>query len=276
MNVQDAKVTPRRTYTSTLVPVWCHPIERRSLFQTRRLTIPTYYLATQRICALVVGIDKYRHHSPLQNAVRDARAVGSKLESKGATVVYAINCTISELNAKIEEYLESLREDDVAMLYFAGHGCEYGNALRMFAISEGDESNIDTDTAHVLVLLNKSVAMIHSFARVQYNYVHSNMFLLYFSRRMKRKKTQANIAIMDCCRNFLYKATTTRGATFIQPSRSHNDNYKGVLLAHACAPGHYASDGAGKEHGTSYNATCCVHFAQLYRISIWPPISYRI
>ena len=86
--------------------------------------MPTHYLATQRICALVVGIDKYRHHSPLHNAVSDARAVGSKLESKGATVVYAIDCTISELKTKIEEYLKLLQEDDVAMLYFAGHGCE--------------------------------------------------------------------------------------------------------------------------------------------------------
>ena len=107
----------------------------------------------------MVGINKYRHKPPLKNAVNDARAFGAKLKSKGATVVYAINCTKSELYAKIGEYLELLRENDVAMLYFAGHGCEYKNAFRMFAISEGDESNIDTDTVNLLVLINRSVPL---------------------------------------------------------------------------------------------------------------------
>ena len=111
----------------------------------------------------MVGIDKYLHNPVLQNAVSDARAFGAKLESKGATVVNAINCTISELKTKIDEYLGLLREDDVAMLYFAGHGCEYKNTFRMFAISEGDQSNIDTDTVIVQALINKLVAIIQLF-----------------------------------------------------------------------------------------------------------------
>ena len=111
----------------------------------------------QRVRALVIGTDKYRHNQPLKNAVKDARAFGAKIESKGGTVVYALDCKTSELKAKIEEYLGLLRENDVAMLYFAGHGCEYKNAFRMFAISEGDESNIQADAVNLLVLINKSV-----------------------------------------------------------------------------------------------------------------------
>ena len=131
---------------------------------------------TQRIRALVVGIDKYHHNPLLKNAVSDARAVGAKLESNGATVVSAINCTISELNTKIDEYLGLLQEDDVAMLYFAGHGCEYTNAFRMFAISEGDESNIDTDTVIVQTLINKFVAIIELFVQGRFNNDRLNDF----------------------------------------------------------------------------------------------------
>ena len=105
----------------------------------------------------MVGIDKYRHKRPLKNAVRDARAIVTELETKGATVVKAINCTRSELEAKIEKYLGLLQEHDVAMLYFAGHGCEYKNAFRMLTISEGGEPNIDNDAVNVLTLINKSV-----------------------------------------------------------------------------------------------------------------------
>ena len=106
----------------------------------------------------MIGTDKYRHNNSLRNAVSDARAFGAKIKAEGGTVVYALDCKTSELNAKIDEYLGLLQENDVAMLYFAGHGCEYKNAFRMFAISEGDESNIDKDTVNLLVLINKSVS----------------------------------------------------------------------------------------------------------------------
>ena len=83
---------------------------------------------------------------------------------------------------------------------------------------------------------------------------------------MKRKKTQANVAILDCCREFRYKATTTRGTTkqalptFIQPSNSYNDNYSGVLIALACAPNHGASDDGGDGHGSNSNVAFRVDF----------------
>ena len=112
----------------------------------------------QRICALVIGVDKYHCKPSLRNAVRDARAVGDALQSKGAIIVNAINCTKSQLKVKIQEYLGLLRENDVAMLYFAGHGCEYKNAFRLFAISEGDESNVDADSVNLLVLINRLAA----------------------------------------------------------------------------------------------------------------------
>ena len=105
--------------------------------------------------ALVVGNDDYRHYHPLKHGVKDARAFGAKLESQGARVVYALNCTASKFKAIVEEYLGLLQENDVGMFYFAGHGCEYHNAIRAFGISEGEKSDIKTDSVNVLVLINK-------------------------------------------------------------------------------------------------------------------------
>ena len=92
---------------------------------------------------------------------------------------------------------------------------------------------------------------------------------------MKRKKTRANIAILDCCRNFRYKATrgateeSTRGGTgeslptFFSPSKSYHDKYSGVLIALACAPNHSVSDDGGDGHGRTTNAAFRVDFPQL-------------
>ena len=91
----------------------------------------------------------------MRNSVKDAKAFGAKLEAKGANVVYALNCTASQFKTKVEQYLDLLRENDVGMFYFAGHGCEYHNAVRAFAISEGAKSDITTDSVNVLVLINR-------------------------------------------------------------------------------------------------------------------------
>ena len=92
---------------------------------------------------------------------------------------------------------------------------------------------------------------------------------------MKRKKTRANIAILDCCRNFRYKATrgvteeSTRGGTgeslptFFSPSKSYHDKYSGVLIALACAPNHSVSDDGGNGHGRTTDAAFHVEFAYL-------------
>ena len=109
----------------------------------------------QRIVALVAGNDNYRHYPPLKNGVKDARAFGAKLEAKGAKVIYALNCTASKFKAIVNQYVTLLRENDVGMFYFAGHGCEYQNAIRTFAISEGEKSDIKKDCLNVLVLINR-------------------------------------------------------------------------------------------------------------------------
>ena len=103
------------------------------------------------------GNDNYRHYPRLRNGVKDAKAFGAKLEAKGAIVVYALDCTISQFKTKVKQYLDLLRENDVGMFYFAGHGCEYHNAFRALAISEGAESDITTDSLSVLVLINRSL-----------------------------------------------------------------------------------------------------------------------
>ena len=62
-----------------------------------------------RRLALVVGNDAYRAQSALRNAVNDARAVASAL---------------GELGSALSAFAGSLRGDDVALFYFAGHGVQ--------------------------------------------------------------------------------------------------------------------------------------------------------
>merc|ERR1719460_776280 len=63
---------------------WLHEGEQQST--GKDLFIP------RRVCALVVGINKYRLYQELENAVNSAKAVRQALESKGVHVFYVEDC----------------------------------------------------------------------------------------------------------------------------------------------------------------------------------------
>ena len=79
------------------------------------------------------------------------------LKAKGVHVFEAYNCTKKELAKIIVAFLASIQPDDAALVYFAGHGCEYNNANRLMLISESKESIIREDSFSVLVLIDRFV-----------------------------------------------------------------------------------------------------------------------
>ena len=81
----------------------------------------------------MVGIDEYPGKK-LDHAVDDAHAIKTLLEEKGACVWYNENCTIYDLWHLIYSFLYSLRKDDVALVYFAGHAVEANHILRLEAL----------------------------------------------------------------------------------------------------------------------------------------------
>ena len=87
--------------------------------------------------------------------MRDAEAIKIKLESAGVEVLYVTNVDIRQLRAEVKKYEQTLQKGDVALIYFAGHGCEFNNAPRLLAKSLGTESDVKEDSLNVLVLLDR-------------------------------------------------------------------------------------------------------------------------
>lgn len=93
----------------------------------------------------------------LKNAVRDAKAVCAALKSKGVVVTFAENCTRTQWKNKENEFLRNLREGDAAIIFFAGHGCEFNNANRLLTRSKSQKRNLKNDSVNVLALLIRYV-----------------------------------------------------------------------------------------------------------------------
>ena len=77
-----------------------------------------------RRVALVVGNDAYSTQGALANAVNDARAVANALTEVGFSVTKLEDASRARLTSALGDFARSLRDDDVALFYFAGHGVQ--------------------------------------------------------------------------------------------------------------------------------------------------------
>ena len=121
--------------------------------------LTTYHMILQKIRALVIGINKYNHLRPLNNAVRDARSVKEKLSKiKNVDVVYVENCDSDELKSIANAFVESTEELDGVIIFFAGHACVYNNFNRLLSKNwDGEVNSIPECSLQLLSLLQRLV-----------------------------------------------------------------------------------------------------------------------
>jgi hypothetical protein len=77
--------------------------------------------------ALVIGITKYKELKEVPSGIIDAKLLGEKLESLSPPfkVTYSYNENKKNIEDKIRIFVKSLTEDDVAIVYFSGHGFQF-------------------------------------------------------------------------------------------------------------------------------------------------------
>lgn len=170
----------------------------------------------QRRLALVVGNSAYLGGSALKNPVNDANLIDTTLRNLGFTVIKRVNTTKSELERVIYEFSRKLKEYDVALFYYAGHGIQV----------DGKNYLIPIDAK----LVDKTAVR---FEAVAVNYV-VNEFEYY--------QDNTNIVILDACRDNPFRSWGrggSRGFKAIPPA-------SGTIIAFATSEGATAADGTGE------------------------------
>ena len=168
--------------------------------------------ASGRRLALVVGNDAYRNLSDLENAVNDARAVALALRELGFTVTTDEDVPRSRLAELLGNFAGSLREDDVALFYFAGHGLQV----------DGLNYLIPTDYA------GSTVAELRLSA-LSATEVHNLL-----------SPARVTMLVLDACRNTpeAYRGFRSMGRGGLAPMEP-----RGSLIAYAAGAGQFAIDG---------------------------------
>ena len=79
-------------------------------------------------------------------------------KTKNVELIYAENCDSDDLKSKADEFVELTEELDGAILFFAGHACEYNNCNRLLSKNwDGEVDSILEHSVNVLSLLQRLV-----------------------------------------------------------------------------------------------------------------------
>jgi hypothetical protein len=174
--------------------------------------------AAEKRVALVIGVSKYQHAKPLRNAVSDARLISDTLRGLGFTLVGngpQVDLDRAKLFKAVESFGQALKDADVALFYYAGHGIQVSGSNYLIPMEAEIEEEADVHTQ----LLNVDAVLA------------------------QMKRAALKLVILDACRNNPFGTRGVRGGerglAVMQAAAG------GTIIAFATEPGKVALDGTG-------------------------------
>ncbi len=177
--------------------------------------VPSQAAQGKRV-ALVIGNSKYAF-APLRNPRNDATDVASILETQlGFETELLLDADQVSMQRAIRDFSQSLKQADVRLFYYAGHGVSVKGVNYMIPVDAEikNEDEVTWEAVDTSLVLNS----------------------------MEKFNTGANVLILDACRdNPLPKSTRSnrRGLDKMEAPI-------GSLILYATAPGQVALDGTGR------------------------------
>ena len=190
--------------------------------------VPNGAIALDRV-AFIIGNEAYPD-VPLDNAVRDARAVKAMLTEKlgfpEAGILLAEDADRLTIFEKFEEFKGLAKEADIVMVFYAGHGMESLDGKENFLIP------IDAQIAKAA----QSEAALRA----------TGVNLMDLSTQLAAATTGAKIILMDCCRERPAGRGAIRAGGGLV-TYADAEIPADTLMILAAAPNRVASD--GEQHG---------------------------
>jgi hypothetical protein len=154
----------------------------------------------------------------LANPTHDAEDIARALRGFGFEVIERKNLTMEDMDSAIAEFGRKISNSEAALFYFAGHGLQV----------KGQNFLVPVD------------AKIESEAQVPFKSINVNQLL----EEMDSGKSQANIVMLDACRNNPISGKFRSGAS--RGLAAPSSQPKGTVIVYATDPGNTAADGEGR------------------------------
>lgn len=169
--------------------------------------------------ALVVGMSRYQHVSPLANPANDARLMAQTLRALGFRLVGGgaqLDLDKAGFDRVVQNFGDELQGADVGLFYYAGHGLQVRGANWLVPVTANPTKEADLD----FQMLDASVIL----------------------RQMESAGTRLNLMILDACRNNPFGG---RGLRAVGGGLAQMEAPEGTLISYATQPGNVALDGVG-------------------------------
>jgi formylglycine-generating enzyme required for sulfatase activity len=178
--------------------------------------------ATKRV-ALVIGNSAYQNVAQLANPANDAAAMAAMLKGAGFDVVQLQrDLKANDMRRALRDFTDDVRDADVAIVYYAGHGIEINGTNYLIPVDALLERDIDAyDEAIPLDRILTVVDPAKKLLLVILDACRDNPF----SKAMKHNMASRSV---------------TRGLSRIDPSSPN------TLIAYAAKAGSTAADGEDK------------------------------
>jgi Caspase domain len=173
--------------------------------------------------ALVIGNSAYKHTGALPNPTKDAAAMSMLFRRAGFDVIESRqNLSGAELRRTIRDFTDKVRDADIAVVFYAGHGIEVDGTNYLIPVDAMLERDVDVEDETVSV--DRLVRMLDPAKRLR-------------------------LVILDACRDNPFAKTMKRtsstrsvgrGLAKVEPTSSD------TLIAFAAKAGSTASDGSGE------------------------------
>ena len=173
--------------------------------------------------ALVIGNSAYHGNPRLANPVNDSEAIAATLKSAGFDIVdLKRDLKITEMRRTLRDFSDRVRDADVVIIYFAGHGIEIDGTNYLIPVDAVLERDIDAyDEA---VSLERILTVIEP-------------------------AKQLRLVILDACRDNPFSKTMKRTATaraLVRGLAKVEPTSPNTLIAYAAKAGSTALDGDSK------------------------------
>lgn len=176
---------------------------------------------SQHRVALVIGNARYKQIRGLENPVNDAKLMAATLRLLGFEVIERHDQTRAEMETAFALFEQRLRSESVALLFYAGHGAQFG----------GKNYLIGIDMSSLFEQANATQGMIDVGAATQALAGRSNL----------------TIIILDACRNPA-KQLLQNHPNIADGFTEFKNAPNGTYVAFSTAPGKTAPDGSGYEN----------------------------
>lgn len=175
-------------------------------------------LGADRI-ALVMGNANYED-GPLNSPVNDAEDLARILRNLGFEVNLARNQNQREMEKSIQNFANQLRDKEIGLFYYSGHGIQVGEFNYLLPIKHRIESPVD----------------------VKYNSVNAQVIL----DKMESAGSVVNIIILDACRDNPLKSLSKSLFGSNKGLKTMEAPQGSFVIAYATRPGGVAIDGTGR------------------------------